>query len=103
MRLLIRSIGSPLSDGRRSSPRCVLQLLGQRVRIRHRFVAGVTATDVRGRLIVDQRSIVEQLDHVILPRSAARQYERGNVLRRRRALQSTEVTAFNRAEERYLD
>ena len=40
---------------------------------------------------------------MILPRSAPRQYERGNVLRRRHALQSTEVTAFNRAEERHLD
>src|SRR2546430_15518981 len=99
MRLLIRSIVSPLSGGYCSSFGRALQLLRQRVGVCHRFVADITAAHVGSRLVVNQRAIVQQFDHLALTWGSTREHERWNVVGSDRRLQSMEVGALTRTDE----
>src|SRR2546423_9368887 len=94
MRLLIRSIISPLSGGYCSSSGGVLQLLGKRFRIRHRFVAGITTTDIGSRPMIDHGPIIEQPHYAIFARRSACQHERRNVLLGERLLQGRKLGAL---------
>src|SRR5205814_8797247 len=81
----------------------ILQLFGKRVRVRHRLIARVTATYVRGRLVVDERSAVQELDDVLVPRRTTCKHERGKVLRSDCALQCVELRILTRTDECYFD
>src|SRR2546423_14743999 len=103
MRLLIRSIVSPLSGRHRSRSRRVFQLVGKRVSIRYRFLTDVTATDISSGAVVHQGAVVQQPDEVIFSWRAAGQNKRGNIVLTDDALQRAELGILYRADEHNLD
>src|SRR5205085_2656479 len=103
MRLLIRSIVSPLSGGHHSRSRRVFQLVGKRVSIRHRFVADVAATDISSGAVVDQGPVIQQPDGVIFSWRATGQNKRRNVVLSDDALQRAELGILYRADQHNLD